>query len=364
MSFSVHDILEFTGGRLVNQKDIQPKLDQIQVNRLSTLTDSQPQELAFFFNRAFENELQTARPGILIIGEPFVQLLRAAQLPFWNDCAVIACPDPYYSMAVLSEKFAEKLSSVSHLIQDQALSVESNRVAIHPSAVVSPSANLGFDVEIGPFCVIEAGSTIGAHSILYPGCFIGPHCKIGESTVLFPNVTLYERTEVGNRVRIHAQSVIGADGFGYAPKFSGKKIVGHQKIFHLGKVVIEDDVEIGANSCVDRATFGETRIKKHSKLDNLVQIGHNVFLDEGAIICGGTCLAGNSSVGKYTYVAGVCGIANHVHIGDGAKVGAMTLVSKDVPPGATVVGSPQREYREHFQVHALLNKLLRERRSK
>jgi UDP-3-O-[3-hydroxymyristoyl] glucosamine N-acyltransferase len=175
---------------------------------------------------------------------------------------------------------------------------------------------------------------------------------------------LYEATQLGNRVRIHSGSVLGSDGFGYAPKIDQGQVSGHQKIYHLGRVVLEDEVEVGANSCVDRGTFGETRIGKFSKLDNLVHIGHNAKLDEGVIVCGGTCLAGNASVGKYAYIGGLTGIGNHVHVGDRAKVGALSMVTKDVVSGSTVVGNPQRESKEHFRAHALLSRLLAERRRK
>ncbi|CAM6054194.1 unnamed protein product [Sphagnum tenellum] len=180
---------------------------------------------------------------------------------------------------------------------------------------------------------------------------------MGDSTVLFPRVTLYESTRVGSRVRIHAGAVLGSDGFGYSPKKDeiSKQPLGHQKIYHLGCVHIEDDVEIGANSCIDRGTIGETRIGRYSKLDNLVHIGHNARLDEGAVICGGTCLAGNASVGRYAYVGGLSGIGNHVHVGDGAKVGALTMVTKDVANASSAVGNPQRDAKEHFRAHALLS---------
>jgi UDP-3-O-[3-hydroxymyristoyl] glucosamine N-acyltransferase len=177
-------------------------------------------------------------------------------------------------------------------------------------------------------------------------------------------VTVYEWCELGNRVRVHAGSVIGADGFGYAPRRQGAQVVGHQKIYHLGKVVIGDDCEIGANSCVDRATFGETWLGREVKIDNQVQVGHNVRIDDGAVICGGTGLAGNSKIGKFALVLGNVGVANQVSVGDGARVAAHTCVSKDVAPGATVAGYPQRDFKEHFRIQALLNKLLEERKSR
>lgn len=357
MPLSLKEIVECVSGRVVNSSLLGARLESISVDRPTPLGVAGLSNLAFFFSRAFENELSTAHPGVLITGEAFVRPLEKANLPFWSSAAVVACEDPYLAMALLSEKFAAQLSTVAPPLLSREVA------AIHPTAVVAASAELALGVKIGPHCVIEEGVKIGAGTVLYPGCYVGPRCVLGEQCTLFPNVTLYEWTRLGNRVRIHAGSVLGADGFGYAPKRNGKQVLGHQKIYHLGHVVVEDDVEIGANSCVDRGTLGETRVGKNSKLDNLVHIGHNSRLDEGAVICGGTCLAGNASVGKYAYIGGLTGITNHVHVGDGGSVGALTLVTKDVPPG-TAVGNPQRDSKEHFRAHALLSKLLEKRRLK
>jgi UDP-3-O-[3-hydroxymyristoyl] glucosamine N-acyltransferase len=289
---------------------------------------------------------------VLITGEDFVKPLSAAGLPLWKTSAVIACSDPYYAMALLSEKFAEKLSSVAHL--------GIPRVAeIHPTAVIHPLAEVASGVSIGAHCVVEAGAKIGIGSVLYPGCYVGPGAKLGDRCVLFPGVTLYEWSELGNRVRVHAGAVIGSDGFGYAPKKEGDRVVGLQKIHHLGKVVIEDDVEIGANTCLDRATFGETRVRRGAKLDNQVHIGHNAEVGDWSAIAGGTALAGSAKIGRFVQMGGLTGVTNQVVVGDGAQVGAVSLVTKDVAPGSTAVGNPQREYREHFRAHAALNKLIK-----
>jgi UDP-3-O-[3-hydroxymyristoyl] glucosamine N-acyltransferase len=359
VAFSIQEILNWTHGRLVNTEELGAQVDGIQVSQPASLKGSKATDLCFFFSRAFEHELPFAQAGILIVGEPFVQPMKAAQLPFWKKTAIIACQDPYLAMALLSEKFAAQLSTVAHLP-----SSTQTRAEIHPTAVVHPSVELGNGVKIGPHCVIEEKSKIGDGTFLYSHCVVGPHCSIGKDSVLFSRVTLYENTQVGSRVRLHTGTVLGSDGFGYAPIRQGKQVIGHQKIYHLGYVVIEDDVETGANVTIDRGTLGETRIRKNAKLDNQVHIAHNCLVDEGAIICGGTCLAGNVSVGRYAYIGGVVGISNHVHIGEGAFVAAMTLVSKDVPPGKTVAGTPQRDHKEHFKVHALLSKMLDERRKK
>lgn len=357
MSFSVEQILTWTGGQLSNGADLGPSVDAIRVERPSVLALSRSSDVGFFFNRAYEKELATADPGVLITSEAFVKPLRESGLPLWKKTAVLSCPDPYLAMAILSEKFASIHSTVAHV------SEPGETTDIHPTAIVDPSAQIGHGVRIGAHCVVEWGAKIGDGTVLYPGCFVGPEVVIGAKCVLFPGVAVYEWSVIGDRVRLHAGVVIGSDGFGYAPKREGKKVVGHQKLFHLGRVVIGDDVEIGANSCVDRATFGETVIGNNSKLDNLVHIGHNSRLDEGAVICGGTCLAGRASIGKYAYVGGLTGVGNDVHVGDGASVGALAMVTKDVPPGGTAVGNPQRDYREHFRAHAYLNRLIAEKKS-
>ncbi|MCM2277840.1 MAG: UDP-3-O-(3-hydroxymyristoyl)glucosamine N-acyltransferase [Oligoflexia bacterium] len=353
MSFSVSQILEWSGGRLANAEALGGKVDEIRVERPMPLGISRSTDLAFFYNKAYEGEARTADPGILITAEPFLKPLEASGHPIWRRAAVISCVDPYLAMALLSEKFAAALSSVAH-VETIALETE-----VHPSAVLDASATIGAGVRIGAHCVIEAGARIGDGSVLYPGCYIGPEAVVGGRCVLFPGVTLYEWTQLGDRVRIHAGSVLGSDGFGYAQRRDGKQVTGHQKIFHLGRVVVGNDVELGANVCVDRGTFGETRIGNNVKLDNDVHVGHNAILEEGAVVCGGTALAGRAQIGRFAFVGGLTGITNDVRIGDGASVGAVTLVTKDVPAGSTAVGVPAREYREHFKIHALLNRMLR-----
>jgi UDP-3-O-[3-hydroxymyristoyl] glucosamine N-acyltransferase len=338
------------------------------VERPAGLASSRERDLAYFFSKQYQSELPTARPGVLITGEAFVQPLAAAGLPLWRESAVVACPDPYLAMAVLSEKFASAgLSSVVHARADVAAEMAESlgRPVVHPTAVVDPTAELGAGVQIGARVVVSEHARVGAGSYLYPGVFVVPRARLGERCVLFPNVTVYEDVQMGSDVRVHAGSVLGADGFGYAPRFAapvggGKpEIVAHQKIYHLGRVVIGDSVEIGALSCVDRGTIEDTRIGRGAKIDNQVHIGHNAEVGEGAIICGAAALAGNASVGKWAYVGGMVGITNHVHVGDGAKIAAMSLLTKDVKPGETAAGNPQREYSEHFRAHAALSRLAR-----
>ena len=356
---SVDEILRFTGGSLVNADALGAATNSIRVSRPHDLVGSQAGDISFFFSRAYESAVLISSPGVLITGEAFVKpmetLGKAGALPLWKKTAVIACKEPYYAMAVLSKKLSTASPS-AHLIHP-------NHSQIHPQAAIDLTAKVGLNCRIAAGCVISAGAKIGDGCVFYSGVSIGENCVIGEGCVLFPNVVLYENSELGKNVRIHANSTIGADGFGYAPRVVNGKPQGHQKIYHLGKVVLEDEVEIGANSCVDRATFGETRVKRFAKIDNQVQIGHNATIGEGTVICGGTCVAGSAVVGNYVYVGGITGISNRVVVGDGARVGACSCITKNIPAGGTGVGHPQREHGDFFRIHAMQTKMLADRKS-
>lgn len=358
MVFTVAEIIEWTGGRVVNESDLGSRVAEVRVDRPAPLAQSRSTNIAYFFSRAYEKELMTAAPGILVTGDAFVKPMQAAKLPLFSKSVVIACKDPYMAMALVSEKMAAKFSSVAHVAQTE------KATEIHPTAVVHSTAELAKGVQVGPYCIIEEGVKIGKGTILYPHCYIGGKVTIGEGCVIFPRVTLYEWTQIGNRVRIHAGVVLGADGFGYAPKIQDGKSVGHQKIYHLGNVVVGDDAEIGANTCIDRGTVGPTLVEKSAKIDDLVMIGHNCQIHEGAVICGHAGLAGSAIIDRYAIVGGLAGISNQVHVGPGAKVGACSLISKDVPAGETASGNPQRDHQEHLKIHAMLSRMLAERRSK
>ena len=206
---------------------------------------------------------------------------------------------------------------------------------IHPSAVIAASSQVDPTAHIGPHCVIGGRVTIGANVVLQSGNSIGDDCTLGDGTNLFPNVTLYPRTQVGKRVRIHAGAVIGADGFGYV--FDAGV---HRKIPQIGNVIIGDDVEIGANTTVDRAALGSTVIGKGTKIDNLVQVGHNVEMGDGCIICAQVGIAGSAKLGKYAVLGGQVGIAGHLKIGNQVKIGSKSGVMHDIPDGEQWLGIP------------------------
>lgn len=223
---------------------------------------------------------------------------------------------------------------------------------IHAQAVIGKNVRLGKNVAIQAFCVIEDNVEIGDDSILYSGVYVGHHTKIGKKALMYHGVSIRERIQIGNRVIIHAGSVIGSDGFGFAI------IKGiHHKIPQIGTVVIEDDVEIGANATIDRARFDKTLIGKGSKIDNLVQIAHNVVIGENTIVVAQTGISGSTTVGKNVILAGQSGIVGHIAIGDGAIVAAQAGVTKSVPSNTKVSGYPAKPHSIARRVNACIQKL-------
>ena len=212
---------------------------------------------------------------------------------------------------------------------------------VHASAVIAPSATVDATAHVGPFCIVGERAKIGPRCVLEGGDHIGADCVLGEDVRLFPKVVLYARTQVGNRVRLHAGVVIGADGFGYVFDEGC-----HLKVPQIGNVIIQDDVEIGANSAVDRAALGSTVVGKGTKIDNLVQVGHNVVLGEHNILCGQVGIAGSTKVGNYVTMAGQVGVAGHLTIGSKATLGAQSGVMHSVPEGETWLYSPAQPDRQ------------------
>lgn len=206
----------------------------------------------------------------------------------------------------------------------------------HPSAVIDDTAKLGEGVRIGPLCIVESGAVIGAGTVLVANCYVGHGSKIGENCLLYPQVSLREFVTIGNRVILHNGAVIGSDGFGYSVDSHGVRT----KIPQIGTVEIGDDVEVGANTTIDRARFGKTSIGNGVKIDNLVQIAHNVVIGDHAVIVSQVGIAGSTSIGEKTIMAGQSGAAGHLKIGSGVIVGPRAGVTKDLADGAYVMGMP------------------------
>jgi UDP-3-O-[3-hydroxymyristoyl] glucosamine N-acyltransferase len=228
---------------------------------------------------------------------------------------------------------------------------------IHPTAIVAASARIDPAACIGPYCVIGEGTRIGARSVLQGGNYVGAHCQIGEEVNLFPNVTVYSRTEIGNRVRIHSGTVIGSDGFGYVQEEGI-----HRKVPQVGNVILHEDVEIGANATIDRGALGPTVIGKGTKIDNLVQIGHNVVIGEYCLLISQTGIAGSTQLGHYVSLGGQVGLAGHLKIGNHVTVAAQSGVMHHIPEGEKWFGYPaQPDAKTKRQVIAIhhLPELLR-----
>jgi len=293
---------------------------------------------------------ERAHAADLIFVEGAKQLPRAARS--LARCAIVP-PDLTLEGKTLLRAANPKLA----FAQAAALLVPAPRVAaagVHPTAVVAAGARLGHGVAVGPYTVIDEGAEIGADSQIGAFCSVGQGAHLGVGCVLFPHVVLYPGVKLGRGVVLHAGVVVGADGFGYVAG-EGR----HWKFPQIGRAEIGDDVEIGANSCVDRAALEETVVGPGSKIDNLVQIGHNVHIGEGSLIAAQAGLAGSAVVGRKVVIGGQVGIADHVRIEDGAVIGAQAGIpsGKRIAAGEPVWGTPARPIRKYLEQLAWLGKL-------
>jgi UDP-3-O-[3-hydroxymyristoyl] glucosamine N-acyltransferase len=223
---------------------------------------------------------------------------------------------------------------------------------IHPTAVIGAHVFLGERTSIGALAYVGDGAVIGDDTVIYPQVHIGQEVQTGQQCAIFPQVVLYDRVELGDRVIIHGGAVIGADGFGYNP-VDGQ----HEKMPQIGNVIVGDDVEIGANSCIDRATITSTRIGRGTKIDNLVHIAHNCQIGEDCLICGQVGISGSTIVGNRVIMGGQVGVNDHIHIGDGAVFGGQAGVISDVEPGQFYSGYPARPHAQAMRVYAAMRKL-------
>jgi UDP-3-O-[3-hydroxymyristoyl] glucosamine N-acyltransferase len=257
-----------------------------------------------------------------------------------SDLNLIKVDDAYSSFLIVLQKFAP--SSV----QPPA--------GVHPTAVIASSAKLGENVAIGVHVVIGEKCTVGGNTKIYPNTVLGDGVVIGDDSLLYANVTVREQCVIGNRVSIHSGTVIGSDGFGFAPTSDGT----YKKIPQLGNVVIEDDVEIGANCTIDRATMGETRICRGVKLDNLIHVAHNCVIGENTVIAAQTGVSGSTKIGKQCVIAGQVGFVGHIEIADRITIGAQSGVSKSLrESGKTYFGYPAKEHHEALRQEGAIRQL-------
>jgi len=277
----------------------------LKITGAASLAEATTGEISFFVNRKYVGLLRKTRASAVFVPPDFAEQITAAQIRVSN-------PAKAFEQVMLN--LAPKPITFAH--------------GIHPSAIVDPGAQLGERVSIQPHAVIEAGAKIGDDTTIGAGTYIGHETVIGAACLIYPRVTIRERTRIGSRVIIHSGAVIGADGFGFET-VDGR----HEKIQQLGIVQIDDDVEIGANTTVDRARFGRTWIQQGVKIDNLVQIAHNVVVGKNSVIVAQSGISGSTRVGERVMMGGQVGIVGHVEIGDGTAIGAQSGVSKSVPGG-------------------------------
>lgn len=289
------------------------------------------------------NGIQEARPGDLT----FVRAARyAAHLQTTQAAAVLMAEAPEGLPIPVIVVGAPDLA-FAQVLQHFELEQRNHPTGIHHLALVEDGATLGKDVALAAHACVSAGATLGDGVVLYPGVFVGRDCHVGPNSILYPNVTLREGTRIGANTIIHANTAIGSDGFGFAP-LGGQWM----KIPQVGVVIIGDNVEIGSNTAIDRATFGETRIGSGTKIDNLVQIGHNVHIGEHCVIAGKTGIAGSAVIGDHVRIGAQSGVAGHLDIGAGATVAARSGVTKSIPPGAIVSGFPAMEHNRERRILA------------
>jgi len=321
VTFTVKELAALSGGELVGDPTLK-------INGAASLSEATPGEISFFTNRKYIGLLRKTRASAIFVPPDFAEPINAAQIRLSN-------PTKAFEQVLL--KFAPKRITFPP--------------GVHPSAVVDPSAQLGERVSIQPLAVIEAGATIGDGTIIGAGSYVGQETVIGSACLIYPHVTIRERSRIGSRVIIHSGAVIGADGFGFE-MVDGR----HQKIQQLGIVQIDDDVEIGANTTVDRARFGRTWIQEGVKIDNLVQIAHNVVIGRNSVIVAQTGISGSTRVGERVMMGGQVGIVGHIEIADGSMIAAQSGITKDLP-GGVWFGSPAVPFSEAKQQIAWIHRL-------
>lgn len=281
-----------------------------EIRGVQSLTAADASDIAPFTDPRYRGEVAQSRAGALLVATFDADLGRDQ----------LVCEDVGWALAKLLGRFESKSIPTP---------------GWHPTAVVDPSAEVAKSASLGPFVVVGPRAFIDAEVVLHAGVVLGEGCRVGEGSILYPRAVLYDGTELGRRVIVHAGAVLGSDGFGYV--LHGGRMV---KVPQIGRLVVGDDVEIGANTTIDRATLDQTSIGAGSKLDNLVQVGHNVRLGEGCVICGQAGIAGSTRLGRGVVMGGQSGSADHLELGDGVQVAAASAVLQDVEAGQKVGGVP------------------------
>ena len=323
MEFSAKQIADFIGGRVEGD-------DNAKVNTVAKIEEGVPGAISFLSNPKYTHFIYETKSSIVLINEDM-------KLEQPVETTLIRVANAYEAVAKLLQLYE---------------STKPKKKGIDPMAGIAPSAQVADDVYIGAFAVVGEGAVVGKGSQIYPHTVIGDGVKVGEGCLFYPNVTIYQGCKIGNHVTIHAGSVIGADGFGFAPNAEG-----YDKIPQIGIVIIEDNVEIGANTCIDRSTMGSTIIRKGVKLDNLIQLAHNCEIGENTVMSAQVGLAGSTKVGAWCMFGGQVGVAGHIQIGDKTFLGAQSGVPGSIKGNQTLIGTPPMEPKAYFKSQAIFRRL-------
>ena len=324
MEFSAQQIASVLGGTVEGDPEVK-------VNNFSKIEEGKPGTLTFLANPKYEHYIYSTKASIVLVNNDFIP---TEQIP----ATLIRVENAYAALAIL-------LNMVEQHKQKQQTGIDS-------SAFIAPSASVGENCYIGHFAYVGKNTTIGKNCRIYPQAYIGDDVTIGDNCIIYPHVTIYDGCVIGNNNILHAGSVIGSDGFGFAPEGDLYK-----KIPQLGNVVLEDDVEIGANTTIDRAVMDSTIIHKGVKLDNLVQIAHNVEVGENTVMAAQVGVAGSTKIGKHCMFGGQVGLAGHIKITDHVNFGAQSGVISDIKEPTTVLGAPAIQAKAFMRSSAIFNRL-------
>ncbi len=323
MEFTAKQIAAYVGGEIVGDENAT-------VCTFAKIEEGVKGALSFLSNPKYASYIYDTQSSIVLVNNNFVP-----EKPI--QATLIKTANAYESLAKLMALYE---------------SVKPKKKGISTMTSIAASATIGEDVYIGPFVYIGENAVIGNNTIIEANTSIGDNATIGSNCLLYNNVTIYHDCKVGNRCILHAGSVVGSDGFGFAPGANG-----YEKIPQIGIAILEDDVEIGANTCIDRATMGATIIKRGVKLDNMVQVAHNVIIDEHTVMAAQCGVAGSTKVGNWCMVGGQAGISGHIKIGNQVKVGGHSGVTNNVQDGKAVMGFPAFEHTQFARAAVIFKKL-------
>jgi UDP-3-O-[3-hydroxymyristoyl] glucosamine N-acyltransferase len=314
MDFKVTEIAKFLKGEVVGDENIT-------ISNVSKIEEGKPGTLAFLANLKYENFLYSTEASVVLVNKNFVAKENV-------NATLIKVDDPYQAFASLLDLYIQAKTML--------------KTGVEQPSFIDPSASVGEGMYVGAFAYIGKNSKIGNNAKIYPQVYIGDDVTIGDDCICYAGAKIYSDTVIGNRCIIHSGAVIGSDGFGFAPLENGN----YKKIAQIGNAVLEDDVEIGANTTIDCGTMDSTIIRKGSKIDNLVQVGHNCEVGENTVIAAQSGMAGTSKVGKNCKFGGQVGLAGHLTIGDNVYIGAQSGVAKSVKGNQVILGSPAMEIKE------------------